>query len=451
MKTKEKNGIEIPEILLPGPAIDMTKWPVVACDQYTSQPEYWEEVAALVGDEPSTFHLIFPEVYLENSDEARRIGKIQQKMAEYLSREILISSTPGFILVNRRTARAQSRQGLMVALDLECYDFRNGAKTLIRATEGTVLERIPPRVRVREGASLECPHVMALIDDPEGTVIEPLAREVIGRQPLYDTDLMMNGGHITGYQINDPAAIDRLQNALRRLADPEYFSAKYGVDDQNVLLCAVGDGNHSLATAKAVWEKLKQSLPSEARTSHPARYALVELVNVHDRGIRFEPIHRVVFDGTEDILRQMRQYFTARGSEVTVRDIPETNGLEALVQSRRKSGRAEIHCFGFCNQAGQGIVEIKKTGHQLDVATLQEFLDEWLRANSDSRIDYIHGAEVVAELGVKPGNTGFFLPAMDKSDLFRTVIVDGVLPRKTFSMGEAEEKRFYLECRKIVI
>lgn len=449
MKTKEKNGIEIPEILLPGPAIDMTKWPVVACDQYTSQPEYWEEVAALVGDEPSTFHLIFPEVFLGDSDEAGRIVKIQQKMAEYLSREILIPSTPGFIFVNRRTARAQSRQGLMVAFDLECYDFRNGAKTLIRATEGTVLERIPPRVRVREGALLECPHVMALIDDPEGTVIEPLAREVVGHRPLYDTDLMMNGGHITGYQINDPAAIDRLQNALRRLADPEYFSAKYGVDDQNVLLCAVGDGNHSLATAKAVWEKLKQSLPSEARTSHPARYALVELVNVHDRGIRFEPIHRVVFNGTEDILGQMRQYFTARGSAVGVQEVPVTAGLEAMVQSRRKPG-AGTHYFGFCNPAGQGIVEIKTPAHQLEVGTLQEFLDEWVKTNPDSRIDYIHGAEVVAELGTKPGNTGFFLPAVDKSDLFRTVIVDGVLPRKTFSMGEADEKRFYLECRKII-
>ncbi|MGE5583294.1 MAG: DUF1015 domain-containing protein [Bacillota bacterium] len=443
-------GLGIPEILLPGPGIDLAKWPVVACDQYTSQPEYWEKVSALVGDSPSTLRLIYPEVYLGKEDGSKRIKDIHLRMREYLEENILVSQGAGFVLVDRRTSRVPSRKGLIVALDLECYDYHPGSQTLIRATEGTVLERIPPRVKIREEAAVESPHILVLIDDPERTVIEPVARQASRLKKLYSVDLMMNGGHIEGYQIADAQIIAGIFKSLQALAAAEEFNQKYGLSDQAPLLYAVGDGNHSLATAKAVWEKIKQSNPGIDPDRHPARYALVEMVNIHDPGIKFEPIHRVLFGATpEQLFPAMQEYYRKRGADFRCR--PSAVKYLALnLQEKRKENQAS-HRIGYITGKGGGVIEIGNPAHHLEVGTLQAFLDDYTSKNSAARIDYIHGEDVVIELGSMPGNIGFYLPAMEKSDLFKTVIVDGVLPRKTFSMGEAEEKRFYMECRRIIL
>ncbi len=442
-------GIGIPEVLLPNPRIDLAKWPVVACDQYTSEPEYWRHVAELVGDNPSTLQIVFPEVYLGKSDEPERICRIQQTMLAYLEQTVLQPIDPGFIWVERTTSHGKIRRGLVVAVDLECYDFHQGAQSLIRATEGTVLERIPPRVRVREGAAVESPHVMVLIDDPERQLIEGLAETAKATSPLYDIDLMMNGGHLTGYHITDPAAINRFLAGLAKLAAPELFAAKYGVESAKVLLMAVGDGNHSLATAKTVWEKIKTTLgDAEALANHPARFALVELVNVHDAGLEFEPIHRVLFNlDSEKFLSEMRHYCNALGSETFLTPLPDENAMLERVNAQPDSGEQVI---GYGQLAGYGIITVTNPRQTLAVGTLQSFSDGWLTNHPEAQIDYIHGNEVVTSLGRKTGNLGLYLPPLSKQALFRTVVVEGVLPRKTFSMGEAAEKRFYMECRKIV-
>ncbi len=443
-------GIRIPEFLLPNSRIDLAKWPVVACDQYTSEPEYWRRVAELVGDNPSTFHIIFPEVYLGKNDEPERIYQIQQTMLAYLEQAVLQPVEPGLIWVERTSSHGKTRRGLMVAVDLEYYDFHQGAQSLIRATEGTVLERIPPRVRIREGAAVESPHIMVLIDDPERQVIESLAETAKAKAPLYDIDLMMNGGHLTGCQITDPAAIDRVLAGLAKLADPELFAAKYGVESARVLLMAVGDGNHSLATAKTVWEKIKTTLrDTETLANHPARFAMVELVNVHDVGLEFEPIHRVLFNlDPEQFLGEMQQHFNAFGSETFLTPLRDETAMLERVNAQPESEAQQV--IGYCHHAGYGIITVTNPRLTLAVGTLQSFSDGWLTNHPEAQIDYIHGNEVVTSLGRKTGNLGLYLPPMSKQALFRTVIVEGVLPRKTFSMGEAEEKRFYMECRKII-
>ena len=292
---ENKTGVIVPEILLPGKEADMTKWAVVACDQYTSQPSYWNAVEDYVGDAPSTLHIIYPEVYLDAEDKEQRIEKICRTMQRYLDEKILEPLPPSFIYVER-TIGTGVRRGLIAALDLEEYDYHQGAQSLIRATEETVLDRLPPRIAIRKDAVLEAPHIMVLIDDPEKTVIEPITEAISDSDKLYDFDLMMDGGHITGYRVADSAEIERILNALSKLADPEVFQDKYGISsDKGVLLFAMGDGNHSFATAKACWDSLKKDLSDDEKKNHPARYALVELVNVHDDSLMFEPIHRVFF------------------------------------------------------------------------------------------------------------------------------------------------------------
>ncbi|MDR3169619.1 MAG: DUF1015 domain-containing protein, partial [Candidatus Peribacteria bacterium] len=257
-------GVLLPEIYLPKTPIDRNKWAVVACDQYTSQPEYRQNVAEYIGDQPSTAHLIFPEVYLAEENADQRIANIQQTMKDYLQQGILENKGTGLLLLDRQTSRTRSRKGLMIALDLEHYDYHKGSQTLIRATEGTILERLPPRIKIRQGAPLESPHIMVLIDDPERQVIEPLAERVAAFEQLYDFDLMMNGGHVKGYHIADEASIQQVINGLKKLADAETFQTKYGVGkDLGVLLFAMGDGNHSFATAKAIWEEKKKTLTED--------------------------------------------------------------------------------------------------------------------------------------------------------------------------------------------
>lgn len=444
----EKLGVNLPTILFPQKGTDMSKWAVVACDQYTSEPEYWKEVEKIVGDSPSTLKLTFPEVYLENGNSEERIQQINNTMEKYIKENILEAHGPCFIYVDRKTSHTESRKGLIIAVDLEKYDYSVGSQTLIRATEGTVIERLPPRIKIRENASLELPHVMLLIDDPDKSVIEPLAAKADTLEKIYDFDLMMKGGHIKGYKVDDKETIGNILSSLEKLANPDRFSQKYAVGkDKGVLLFAVGDGNHSLASAKGHWEIVKRGLCAQELENHPARYALVEVVNVHDSGLTFEPIHRVVFNvNADDLLNSMSSYLA--NENCTYRKI---NSMECIVNELQTlRANKSTHAMGFCTHEGFGVIEVKNPSHNLEVGTLQRFLDEYIKNNPDIKVDYIHGEDVVLKLGTQKNNIGFFLPKMSKHDLFKTVILDGVLPRKTFSMGEADEKRFYLECRKIV-
>lgn len=406
------------EILIPQ-NVENEKWSVVACDQYTSEPEYWRAVEDYVGDAPSTLKITFPEIYL--SEPEGRIEKINRTMEEYIKENILRPLPDSMIYVERSVGQGRVRRGIVGAVDLEDYDFKKGSSSLIRATEGTVLERIPPRVKIREGAPMELPHIMLLIDDPEKTVIEPLA-EHPGKL-LYNFDLMQNSGHLTGYQLEREQQ-ERVQNAIAALADPEQFEKKH--PGKPVLLFAVGDGNHSLATAKTCWENVKKTLTPEEQKNHPARFALVELVNLHDSSLEFEPIHRVVFGvDPETLLKAFKAYYP---------DASATDNGGQHITCRYQGKTEELY--------------IRNGKSSLPVGTLQAFLDDYLQENG-GRVDYIHGADVVERLSDETGNIGFFLPAMQKSDLFKTVILDGALPRKTFSMGEAWEKRFYYEAKMI--
>ncbi|MFW5887467.1 MAG: DUF1015 domain-containing protein [Bacteriovoracia bacterium] len=440
-------GLKVPHILLPNENVNMTKWAVVACDQYTSEPEYWEKADKLIGGEPSTLRITFPEVYLERPDKEERIKNINATMEDYVEKGILKDHGECFILVDRKVPPSnKSRKGLVVALDLEKYDYNKGSQTLIRATEGTILDRIPPRVQIRENAPIELPHIMVLLDDPEKKVIEPLFNEKLTK--VYDFDLMMDSGHITGYKIDDPKLIELIAFNIRKLANKEGFETKYQVKDVGTLLYAMGDGNHSLATAKAIWEKTKEDASDKERIiNHPSRYALVELVNVHDEGLEFEPIHRVVFNANiEHMLKDMEDYYKNKGCNFSYKTYESKDEAVTKAQGLRND---DFHVVTFVNQDKFGNLLIKNPAYNLEVASLQNFLDLYLQNNKDSSIDYIHGESVVQRLSKEESNIGFILKGMDKNQLFKSVIVDGALPRKTFSMGEAEEKRFYLEARKI--
>ncbi len=442
----DKIALQVPTILLPKAGLDLRKWAVIACDQYTSQPEYWDKVKELTAGAPSTLNLIFPEVYLEDPDGEKRIQTINASMDRYLDEGTLEPQPPGFILVDRATETAPSRKGLMVALDLEQYDYRPGADTLIRATEGTILDRLPPRIRVREKAPIELPHIMVLIDDPEKTVIEPLCDRQL--PVAYDFPLMLDSGHLKGWRVEDPAAIQQVADALTRLSDPQRFAKRYQVQDQPVVLYAMGDGNHSFATAKAIWEKLKaQADDREAIMEHPARYALVELVNIHDPGLEFEAIHRVLFDiDFDQLIKHAERFYREAGANFSCQFCDDLDSLPEKSRRLKQEGR---HLIPFIAGGQCGLFVIDTPPLHLVVATLQAFLDQFLADQEKPRIDYIHGEGTVTALGKRPGNLGFYLPAISKHDLFKTIILDGALPRKTFSMGEADEKRFYMECRKI--
>lgn len=442
MNSKFKNdiGICVPELMMPAKGVELTKWACVACDQYTSQPDYWNKVEQIVGDSPSTLRLMLPEIYLEKEGEADRIVNIRKAMKDYMAEGILENRGEGFVFT-RRSVDGKTRNGLVVALDLECYDYSKGSTTLIRATEGTIVERIPPRLKIREGAPLELPHILVLIDDEKKTVIEPIAEKLSEIEQLYDFDLMMNGGHIEGWLVNDENMVKSVIDALTALVDPN----KYGTE-MPPLLFAMGDGNHSFATAKANWEKLKATLPEEERINHPARYALVELENVHDDGIVFEPIHRVVFNvNVPAFLDSLKAKLAEQNGECDI----EFYACENCMAKAEKEAPEGAHVIPVIIEGKKGLIMVKKPVAQLEVGTLQNALDILLKQTEGASIDYIHGADVVNELGSKPENIGFLLPPMEKSAFFRTVVFDGALPRKTFSMGEAHEKRYYLECRKI--
>lgn len=428
----------IPEIMLPREGTDLSKWAVIACDQYTSQPEYWAETDRTVGDAPSTLRLTLPEVYLEEADVAERTEKIHCTMRRYIEDGTLRTLPTGVILTERWSGGSCPRRGIVMAVDLEAYEYTPGSASLIRPTEKTVVERIPPRLKVRQGACMELPHIMILIDDPDRSIIEPLFDQTANLDNVYDTDLMQNGGHITGWFIPKGAQTDKIEAGLEALCDRETFNRKYGCTDAQALLpYAVGDGNHSMATAKAYWEEVKAGLSAEEQATHPARFVLVEVVNIHDESLIIEPIHRILFGvNTDEMLHSLTAFYEAQGCKAYVADeAPED---------------ASAHSFPFCSAEKTGVLVVENPKWSIPVATMQTALDACLEQYPSARIDYIHGADVVDDLAKKPGNLGFILPDIAKNDLFRGVVFDGVLPRKTFSMGEAHEKRYYMEAKTIV-
>ena len=409
------------DILLPDfKKYDAKAWAVVACDQFTSEPEYWEKAEAEVKDAPSTLRLILPEVYLGETES--RIPKINATMKDYLG-GLLESHDGSMIFVERTQSDGTVRRGIVLAVDLDCYDYRKGASALIRATEATVVERIPPRVAIRRDACIELPHVMLLIDDANRTVIEPL----IGKsgEMAYDTPLMLGGGSISGRFLSEDEK-KSVGDALDALISPEAMGARYGDASLSPLLFAVGDGNHSLASAKAAYEEVKAAIGAEAAATHPARYALCEVVNIHDDALNFEPIYRVMFNvDASDVLCELEKYISA------LKGTAEPQKIEYL----------------FGNTCGELLVEAPEK--QLTVGTLQDFIDGYIKTHSGAEVDYIHGIDSVKGLIKKENSIGFIFSGMTKDALFPTVMFDGALPRKTFSMGHAEDKRYYMECRKI--
>ena len=417
-----KKTFSVGNILLPKNGTDMSKWSVVACDQYTSEPEYWSEVSSFVGDAPSTLRITFPEIYLEDGDGDERIKNINSTMEKYISDGLFMSAESKYIYVERTQRNGKIRRGLMGVVDLEEYDYTAGSQSKIRATEGTVLERIPPRVKIRKNAKLEVPHIMLLIDDADKRVIEPLDAAKKNFETAYNFTLMQNSGSIRGYFV-DKNEEKRIDEELARLADVTLFNKKYNVSNKGVLQFAVGDGNHSLATAKECWRRVKETLSPEEYDTHPARYALCELVNLHDTSLEFEAIHRVVFDvDTEKMRRALAEYYEL-------------------------SDNAEQK-FIIVTEKGSEEIGIANPTSNLTVGSLQKFIDNYLKENG-GKVDYIHGEDVVRRLGKEKGNAGFILPVISKESFFPTVISDGALPRKTFSMGDAWDKRFYLEARII--
>ena len=409
-------------ILLPKD-VDMTKWSVVACDQYTSEPEYWKEVEKEVGSSPSALNLILPELYLENTDVDDRIKKINKTMEEYLDEGIFNEYKDTMIYLERTQKDGKVREGLMAMVDLEDYSYEKGSQTLIRATEKTAIERIPPRLKVRENASLELPHIMILIDDEKKNIIENLKDKVTSEDVVYDFDLMENGGHIKGYNLSDEV-INGIESGLENLMNKDYFEKKYNVKDKGVLLFAMGDGNHSLATAKVNYENLKKTMSEEEYLNNPARYALVEVVNLHSSALEFEPIHRVIFNADiNNLVEELHKYY----------DINEDGDGEYF----------ELVTKDFDKR-----LYISNPKSNIAVGSIQMFLDDYLKEHS-GKLDYIHGDEITRSMGSEEGNVGILFEVMPKEKLFRTVILDGTLPRKTFSMGHSYDKRYYLEARKI--
>lgn len=440
--TFSEMGLRVPKIMFPAPGTDMKKWAVVACDQYTSEPQYWEKAEKFVGGAPSTLRLMLPECYLGTAEEEKKTEEIRACMDSYL-KDGLLSELPEGCMLVKRTSAGRSRLGLVIAVDLEAYDYSKGSTSKIRATERTIVERIPPRLRIRRGASIELPHIIILIDDPGKTVIEPLAKPAeeaaAGVRVMYDTDLMLDGGHVTGTFIPK----DRLESARAALsALYDLAGEKYGAGRE--LLMAMGDGNHSLATAKAAWEEIKKNLTPSEMENHPARFALCEIENVHDDGIVFEPIHRVMFgDG-----KMSGEEIVARTVEV----LKEQNKDAYLTEGQETDVAASVS--GSCYRIPVIVGGARKTlviegpASGLEVGALQNALDV-IVTEDHVRIDYIHGEKTVEELASDKGAAGFLLPAMDKYKLFPAVAKDGALPRKTFSMGHANEKRYYMEARSL--
>lgn len=421
------------QILLPDEKIPLEQWACVACDQFTSEPEYWAKAEAIAAGVPSALHLVLPEAYLETETAAERtarVGRIQNAMRQYRT-AVLTRAVNGYVYVERTERSGRVRQGLVGVVDLEAYSYQKGALPMIRPSESTVMERIPPRMAVRKGASLELPHVMMLADDAACTLVEPIGLAKGTLPKLYEGELMLDGGHIAGWAVEDPALIAQIDAAVAALESQAAFDAKYPAAAGGApMALAVGDGNHSLATAKACWEELKATLPADQQANHPARYCLAEVCNVHADAIEIEPIHRVIFGAEPAAVRAALEAYCA------------ANGL-AL-----GAGAGE-QTFTFVTAAGTELLHVARPNHPLTVGTVDGFVFDYLKRDPAARVDYIHGEGSVAALCREKGGVGLLMPPFDKSDIFKGVVLGGVLPRKTFSMGHAEEKRYYLEARAI--
>ena len=414
-------GIAPADFLLPAAHVDASAWACVACDQYTSQPEYWQKTAAIVGGKPSCMKLVLPECYLPQT--GTLVPRIQAEMKTYAQDGTLEKKVPqGFVLVER-TTESGKRLGLVCAADLEEYDF-TGKKCLIRPTEQTITARLPARLAIRRGATMELSHIMLLVDDPMRTILEPLYARRGTLEKVYDFPLMQGGGHLRGWAVTAPDDKDGLLQALCALKESL---------GQDPLLFAVGDGNHSLATAKARWEEIKQGLSPQEQAVHPARHAMVEVVNIHDDALKFEPIHRVVTGVAPlQLMQDWADYCLCRG--MALDGAPSTDAQEVTV----------------ITADGEKTVRIAHPDGPIPAATLQTYLDDFLARHPGAEIDYIHGDDVLRSLAAVPQAIGFLLPPLDKSAFFQAVQTLGILPRKTFSMGHAHEKRFYMECRALV-
>ncbi|HPW52918.1 MAG TPA: DUF1015 domain-containing protein [Erysipelotrichaceae bacterium] len=407
-------------ILLPKKNIDLTKWSTVACDQYTSEQEYWEELDKVVADSPSTLRITLPEIYLVDKAEDR-IKNINETMKKYLHDDLFDEYTDAIFYIRRKQKDGRVRDGIIGLVDLEAYDYTSESDSLIRATEKTIIERIPPRVKIREKAFLELPHIMILIDDSKKEIIEGLKEKVSKEEQVYDFELNMNGGHLEGYNLNNLLK-EEVLNGLNKLMDKKAFAKKYGVKEKKVLLFAVGDGNHSLSTAKTIYENIKKTNRDYLNSS--SRYALAELVNLHSEALEFEAIHRIVFDtDTDKMLKELYEYYN--------------------VNEDGKGQKVEVTLNGEVRS-----LYIENPRSNLSVGSIQIFLDNYLK-NNKGRIDYIHGYDTVRELSKKENSIGFIFDAIGKDEFFKTIILDGVLPIKTFSIGHAHDKRYYTEARKI--
>ena len=415
----ERIGIRPAQILLPAAGVKPETWACIACDQYTSEPEYWEKAFAVAGDAPSAIRLILPEYNLKNSESL--IPQIHRTMADYLAQGLLTPAVnPGFILCER-TIASGTRLGLVCAVDLEQYSFEKGSLPLIRPTEQTITDRLPPRLKIRRGAPVELTHIMILIDDPDRTVLEPLQADKAALRKVYDFDLMMNGGHLAGWAVDSAEKLAQVDRSLNALMDTK---------GEHPLLLAVGDGNHSLATAKAYWNEIREGLSEAERENHPARFALCEIVNIHDEALLFEPIYRILTGTTRSaVMADWKAYAEAKGMSLAA------DGSD--------------HRFTVVSADGEETVAVLNPEGAIPCETIQKFLDAFLAKHPEAGIDFIHSEGSLRALAAKPETVGFLLPDIDKHSFFKDVEKLGVLPRKTFSMGEADEKRFYMEAKKI--
>ena len=399
--------VKAPHILLPRKDVDWSKYAVIACDQYTSNLQYWNSLLEEVGDEVSTFNMIYPEAYLENTNNGEYISRINQNIDNYLENNDLIDIGECFILVERITSYGLRRLGLVLAIDLEDYSFNKGSNALIRASEATIVERIPPRLKIRKDSDIELPHILVLFDDSHKEIVEPLYKSRDNLEKVYDFELNKDGGHIRGYKVeNTSEIISKFHKLLKK--------------NGNGLLFIVGDGNHSLATAKAHWELIKKDLSPEEQETHPARYALVEANNLYDDGIIFEPIHRVMFNVDNDFEKELRERV-----------------------------KGDFISFTYTKEEGKKELRMNKNA-PMAYLQVQTFLDEYLKSHPQTKIDFIHDEEELLAVADKNTNSvAIAMPALTKGDLFDYLAKDRVLPRKSFSMGHANEKRYYLEAKKI--
>lgn len=399
--------IRAPHILLPREGVDLNAFAVIACDQFTSNQDYWKEVDKLTKGKPSTYHMMFPEAYLGHTDEKVYIDQINKNIKEYLDKQILVDQGECFILVDRSTSVVKHRLGLIISIDLEDYTYTKGVKSLIRASESTIVERIPPRLKIRENAAVELPHILFLFDDKDESIVEDLYAHKDKLEKVYDFELNQDGGHIKGYKVsNTKAVIDKFEKLLKK--------------NNNGLLFIVGDGNHSLATAKAHWDKIKVNLSEDEKKNHPARYALVEALNIYDKGLIFEPIHRLVFNAGNDFLPGLKS---------------NLSGDFVSFAYQKETGKKELH-----------MPRIAPMCYKI----VQSYIDEYLKTHPETSVDYIHDvSELINCADKNKGSIAIAMPALTKGDIFDYIAADDVLPRKSFSMGHATEKRYYLESKRI--